>query len=227
MAWMRACFWACGIDVSRRMFAISRFRHESSSECAAAPLTSGEETTCKPAGGSGMSVNPSSSLPVVVLASGRLLATFSAVLIPTSSFGDDTKRSPLTVPSSLSASGINFGSITTLVSGERFPFSFNHFSIAHRSYTFPSPARTGCWMTSKVNGHSPQSFCRRLPGVRFLISDGFSSALPCLIFTSSPHTDCKMAASCAAVGETNLPRSRPDVLPPSGFVRQSRIPFGL
>eukprot|EP00961_Rhodomonas_salina_P054043 725592-Rhodomonas_salina.2 len=73
MAWMRACFWACGIDVSRRMFAISRFRHESSSECAAAPLTSGEETTCKPAGGSGMSVNPSSSLPVVVLASGRLL----------------------------------------------------------------------------------------------------------------------------------------------------------
>lgn len=63
----------------------------------------------------------------------ELRAVLISVLIPVWSFGEDTNRSPFTVPSSLSESGIKVASMTTLVNGDRFPFSFNHFSIAQRS----------------------------------------------------------------------------------------------
>mmetsp|Transcript_18890 Transcript_18890/g.38477 ORF Transcript_18890/g.38477 Transcript_18890/m.38477 type:complete len:232 (-) Transcript_18890:307-1002(-) len=176
-----------------------------------------------------MSVKSSSSSTLLLAAFRTVLIS---VLIPVRSPGDLTNLSPFTRPSSLSVRGTRVGSMTTFVNGERFPFSSNHFAIAHRSYTFPSPARTGSRMLSKVSGHSPQSFCRRFPGVRFRISEGLSKAIPCLILTSSPQTDCKIAASCAtaselADGDRNLPRSLADTELSFGAALHSLIPFGL
>mmetsp|Transcript_29841 Transcript_29841/g.67513 ORF Transcript_29841/g.67513 Transcript_29841/m.67513 type:complete len:207 (+) Transcript_29841:117-737(+) len=153
-----------------------------------------------------------------------------SVLTPSLSLGgEETKREPFTVPSSLSWRGVRVGSMTTLVSGDRFPFSSSHFLIAHRSYTLPSVALTGSLILSKVRGHSPQSFCRFFPGVLFLISDGFSSAFPCRILTSSPDKDWRMAASCSLqgmlLGERNWPL--PFLDPSCSAFLQLRSPPGL
>jgi hypothetical protein len=93
----------------------------------------------------------------------------------------------------------------TFVSGERLPFSSSHFLIAQRSYTLPSPARTGSFIKSNVRGHSPQSFCRFFPGVRLRISDGFSSVFPWRIFTSSLKADCRIDASRVASAVFGVP----------------------
>mmetsp|Transcript_10580 Transcript_10580/g.25065 ORF Transcript_10580/g.25065 Transcript_10580/m.25065 type:complete len:255 (-) Transcript_10580:515-1279(-) len=129
----------------------------------------------------------------------------SAALPPSSS--SSCKPATLTGSSSSSSasasvSSVSLGSILTLVSGERFAFSLSHFSIAQRSYTFPSPARTGSLIASIVSGHSPHRFARsasRSPrGVFLSRSDGRSNASPVPILASAFPAERNIASSLAA-----------------------------